>query len=42
MFSALEQRSSTGVHGAPRGAPKYVWGAPLGKGSQRYITNLSH
>jgi len=38
----LEQRSSTGVHGASWGAPKYAWDAPLRKGSQRCITNLSH
>jgi len=28
----LNQRSSTDVHGAPWGAPKYPWGAPLRKG----------
>jgi len=39
---ALGQRSSTGVHGAPWDAPKYAWGAPLQKGSQGCITNLSH
>jgi len=39
---ALYQRSSTGVHGAPYGAPNYAWGAPLRKGSQGCITNLSH
>jgi len=36
----LDQRSVTGVHA--HGAPKYAWGVPLRKGSQRCITNLSH
>jgi len=40
--ASLEQRSSTFAHGAPWGAPKYAWGAPLRKGSQGCITNLSH
>ena len=40
--NCLIQRSSTGVHVALQGAPKYAWGAPLKKGSQRCITNLSH
>ena len=42
LMSTIEQRSSTGVHGIPQGAPKYAWGVPLSKGSQRCITNLSH
>jgi len=41
-ISCVEQCSSTGVHGAPQGAPKYAWGAPLRKGSQRCIRNLLH
>jgi len=38
----VAQCSSTGVYGAPWGAPNYAWGAPLWKGSQGCITNLSH
>jgi len=37
-LGCIYQRSSADVHGAP----KYAWGAPLQKGSQRCITNLSH
>jgi len=29
LTNVLNQRYSTGVHGAPLGASKYVWGAPL-------------
>jgi len=36
------QLSSTGVHGATKGASKYAWGVPLRKSSQGCITNLSH
>jgi len=39
---AITQRSSTSVHGAPWEASKYARGAPLPKGSQGCITNLSH
>jgi len=42
LTSFLHQHSSTGVHVVPQGAPKYAWHAPLRKGSQRCITNLSH
>jgi len=38
FIHASNQRSSTGVHGAP----KYAWGAPLRKGSQKCITTLAH
>jgi len=41
-FCVLEKSSSTGVHGAPKGTPKYAWGAPLRRDSQRCITNLLH
>jgi len=37
-LGTTDQRPSTDVHGAP----KYAWGAPLRKGLQRCITNLSY